>query len=171
MRQVLGVAALLVVVVGASAAGVADAAKKLASNEVSARRQAAQELSEAGAEAKAALDALVRALAKDGDQFVKKYAAQAIGNVGPDAGKAGRVALEAALNDAAGGVRAAAVRALTRMGPDAIPALGKAVLAGAADIQEPAVQALAGHGKPAFSQLVDVVKEPKVDPSYRRTAL
>ncbi|MGL4554810.1 MAG: hypothetical protein ACRC33_26895, partial [Gemmataceae bacterium] len=36
---------------------------------------------------------------------------------------------------------------------------------------EPAVQALAGHGKPAFSQLVDVLKEPKVDPSYRRTAL
>jgi HEAT repeat protein len=170
VRQMLSVAALLVVV-GLCSADVSESVKKLKSTETPVRRQGAQELSEAGAEAKGALEALITALAKDDDRFVRAYAARAIGNVGRDAGKKGREALEAALSDDAAGVRLAAMQSLTKMGPDAIPALGKAVLSGTSDIKEQAVDALGKHGKAAYSQLLNIVKEQKVDAAYRRTAL
>src|SRR5262245_64399420 len=112
----LSVAALLFVV-GLCSADVTEATKKLKSTETSVRRQGAQELSEAGAEAKGALEALINALTKDEDRFVRTYAARAIGNVGVDAGKKGREALEGALNDDAAGVRLAAIKSLTKMGP------------------------------------------------------
>src|SRR5215475_7338731 len=80
-----------------AAADVMGLLSDLKSKDPDVRRTAATELGKLGAEAKPAVDALVRAL-KDEDVFVRRFSAQALGEIGPEAGGA-VPALSAALRD------------------------------------------------------------------------
>jgi HEAT repeat protein len=165
------VGVLVIVVCGlpARAADVADLIKKLGSDDSEVRRDAAQQLSELGKDAKPAVAALTKAL-KDPDRFVRRFAAQALGAIGPDA-KSAIPGLGALVRDEQKAVRAAAVRALAQMGDDAVPALTKALQGGSPDVQELAITALAAAGKDGLTPLVAAIRDVKLDARLRRRAI
>jgi HEAT repeat protein len=169
VRKALGLVVLLVGAAAAPAADVPDLIKKLGSKDNEERRDAANQLAEAGKAAKPAVKALTKAL-KDKDRFVRRYAAQALGNVGPDA-KGSIKDLAALLEDDHQNVREAAVQALAKMGPSGVPALTKAMKGTSTDVQEGAVKALADAGGDAIDSLVGVIKDEKLNVSLRRQAV
>jgi HEAT repeat protein len=168
VRTILGVALLGWAALTATAADTSELVKKLSSKDNEARRAAARELSELGADAKPALKALVKAL-KDEDRFVRRFAAQALGGIGPDA-KEAAPALTKLVEDDAPQVREAAVKALAKLGAAGVPALTKA-LAGPADVKELAIAALGEAGKDGIPGLTAVIKDGKASGALRRKAI
>jgi HEAT repeat protein len=127
MKQLLtGLLALTIwAVTTAEAADVADAIKKLKSDDSDVRRAAARELADLGPEAKSAVAALTAAL-KDKDLFVRRFAAQALGEIGPDAKSAVPV-LKGLLRDSHKEAQEAAVVALGKMGSAGVTELALVV--------------------------------------------
>src|SRR5260370_26144463 len=84
----------------------------------SVRLSAAQTLGQMGAEAKAALEPLIKTLKSQKDAAVRQAAATALGRFGP-AARPALDSLNEALKDKQAGMRGAAAEALGRIGPDA----------------------------------------------------
>jgi HEAT repeat protein len=122
MKRILGVVGIVLCATMARGADVGDLIKQLQDGDNEARRAAAKALGEGGAEAKAAVPALTRALQRDKDLFVRRFSARALGDIGPDA-KSAIPALTAALNDSKQEVQIAAAGALGKLGPSGIEAL------------------------------------------------
>lgn len=159
---------LLGALAATASADVPGLVKKLSSKDNEERRDAAKGLGDLGKGAKAAVPSLVKAL-KDDDRFVRRWSAEALGKIGPDA-KDSIPALEKLLEDGSQPVRLAAVKALANMGPTALAALTKA-LAATGDVQEHAVPALAELGEPAAPALAGAIKNAKMSPELRKTAV
>jgi HEAT repeat protein len=168
VRKLLSLLVLALLTLTAPAADVSDLIKRLGSRDNDARRAAAKELSELGAEAKGATKALTKALT-DEDLFVRRFSAQALGAIGPDA-KASIPALTKMLGDDKPQAREAAVKALAKMGPAGVPALMKA-LSATADVQEIAITSLGESGSAGVPGLVGVIKDSKVPANLRRKAI
>jgi HEAT repeat protein len=153
----------------ASAADVSATIKKLESNDNELRRQAAQDLSELGKEAKDAVPALTVAL-KDSDSFVRRFSAQALGNIGSDA-RTAVPALSKLLQDSKPPVREAAVRALGKMGSDGVAALARAMNGTTSDVQELAIATLGKAGSEGVPALIKMIGNTRADASLRRRAI
>jgi HEAT repeat protein len=109
----------------AEGAEVRELIAKLKDKDSDVRRAAAKELSEFGAEAKDAVEALKKAVT-DKDGFVRRFAAEALGNIGADA-KSAVPALATALKDERKEVQLAAVDALGKIGDASTTALTAAL--------------------------------------------
>jgi HEAT repeat protein len=110
----------------ASAQGdVKDLVVKLKDKDSDVRRAAAKDLSELGAEAKAAVPALTTALG-DKDVFVRRFSAEALGMIGPEA-KSAIGKLSTLMLDERPEVQQSAVVAITKMGSAGVLALTNAV--------------------------------------------
>src|SRR5436309_7419196 len=123
--KLLVFAILYTFITPAHADDAATLAKELKNKDPDVRRNAAQQLSEMGADAKPALSSLIEAVKSDKDIFVRRFAAKAIGGIGPDA-KSAVPALTTAMHD---GIKEdklelsdAAVEALGHLGSSAVPA-------------------------------------------------
>jgi HEAT repeat protein len=146
-KLLLGALALAIIAVSAPGAEVKELITKLRDKDSDARRAAAKELSELGADAKPALADLIKAL-QDSDLFVRRYAAEALGSIGPDA-KSAIPDLKKALGDQRKEVQLAVVIALGKIGPESLPALLAAVkdTAAEAEVRRRAAEALGSLGK------------------------
>ncbi len=138
----------LVVLVGATAAraeepSVAELGKAATSGSVEQRRDAIDQLTNLGPQAKAAVPHLARALAAD-DASVRWHAARALGAIGPDA-DAAVPKLAAALDDKDFHVRSQAAHALGRIGAaskTATPALIARITDEHASVRRQVIEAL-----------------------------
>jgi HEAT repeat protein len=156
MRKWLGglLALAIVAVAAADGAEVRELVAKLKSNDSDARRAAAKDLGELGADAKSAVPDLIKALNNDKDLFVRRFAAEALGAIGPDAVSA-VPDLGKALNDSRKEVQLAAADALGKLGEASIKVLTSAVKDGNKDpeVRRKAAQGLGKIGKPAHSSV------------------
>ena len=142
---------------------VARLAADLADRDAATRRRAAQELAARGAQAAAAVPALVTALG-DRSPDVRLRAAEALGRIGPAAAAASS-ALAAALRDTDALVPAEAAKALGLVGEAAAPAagaLGSALSHKDVAVRREAARALARMGRraePALASLVAALSD------------
>jgi HEAT repeat protein len=153
MRYVMACALGLgiVAVTAADAAEVSDLIKKLGDKDPEARREAAKDLGEMGAEARSAVPALKKAV-RDKDSFVRRFSIEALGKIGEEA-KSAIPDVALAMKDEKKEVALAAADALGSMGPGAIQALTSAVKDAEKDpqVRKKAALSLGRQGKQARS--------------------
>ena len=164
MKKWLGViGALLVAVLPAGAADLDGLMKKMKDKDTDLRRQAAQELSELGPEAKEALPLLIQGL-KDSDLFVRRFSAKAIGKIGPEASSALTALRSVALNPKeTKEVQEAAIAALGKLGKGSVDVLVSTLKDKGKenDVRRKAIESLGDMGADARSALDTLVEALK----------